>query len=96
MSAVRRALRRTPGAADRLSVVICRRPCVVEYSARGTRRAVSQDAWPTAGLREDPLPAVGTHAQDGRAQMDPTMCRATVAAGASTVLPAGAIAKEGE
>lgn len=95
VSAVRRALRAAAEHADRLSVVICQSPCVVEYKVRGTLRAVSQDACRACGACvRIGCPAISTRAQDGRAQIDPTMCNGC--GQCEQYCPFGAIAKEGE
>ena len=72
--AVRGALRAAAEHADRLSVVICQSPCVVEYKVRGTLRTVDGDACKScrACLRIG-CPAISMW-DDGAARIDPNLC----------------------
>lgn len=74
VKAVRGALRAAAEHADRLSVVICQSPCVVEYKVRGTLRAVDGDACKScrACLRIG-CPAISM-GDDGTARIDPNLC----------------------
>lgn len=74
VKAVRGALRAAAEHADRLSVVICQSPCVVEYKVRGTLRAVDGSACKScrACLRIG-CPAISM-GDDGTARIDPNLC----------------------
>ena len=74
VKAVRAALRAAAQATDRLSVVICQSPCVVEYKVHNTARVVDDEACRACGacLRIG-CPAISRD-ETGRAQIDPGLC----------------------
>lgn len=74
VKAVRAALRAAAAAADRLSVVICQSPCVVQYKVRSAPRAVDPAACRACGacLRIG-CPAISRDEQ-GRATIDRGLC----------------------
>ncbi len=72
--AVRAALRDAAARDDRLSVVICQSPCVVEYKVRGTLRRVEPDLCKACGAcTRIGCPAI-SRLGDGRAHIDPELC----------------------
>ncbi len=74
VKAVRAALRDAASHDDRLSIVICQSPCVVEYKVRGARRHVDATVCKACGAcTRIGCPAISRDV-DGRALIDPELC----------------------
>ena len=74
VAAVRSALRNAAAHDDRLSVVICTSPCVVEYKIRGTLRQVDPNTCTGCGACvRIGCPAISKDG-DGKATIDPALC----------------------
>ena len=74
VAAVRSALRAAAANTDKLSVVICQSPCIVEYRIRGNARAVDPKQCTGCGTcTRIGCPAISKDA-DGKACIDPSLC----------------------
>lgn len=74
VAAVRSALRAAAANTDKLSVVICQSPCIVEYRIRGNARAVDPKQCTGCGAcTRIGCPAISKDA-DGKACIDPSLC----------------------
>lgn len=94
VKAVRGALKDAASHTDRLSVVICQAPCVVEYKVRGTGRMVDVQSCRSCGTcARIGCPAISLEAS-GKASIDPAQCNGC--SQCEQYCPFGAIVAKGE